>query len=209
MRRWENNPVLRAQWGASIKALRAVHPEIGLAQSASLKDLFASHPEILRKQSDKMRKYHAAHPELGRKHSDYIGNRWKDVKWRAAVIAGQKNGYVRDTERASKHAKCMEGLWQDQEFHDRMSAIQTSRYENRTDRLMTGADCQASRILRGSSGFKGVSKHGSGWTVRIKYDRETYRLGTYPTPELAALVYNDAAREFYGASAFQNVIPSN
>ena len=109
--------------------------------------------------------------------------------------------------RASRHANDMKAIWEDPQFHGMMSAIQMARYGNRAERLRTGAACQASRILRGSSGFKGVSKHGSGWMARIKYECVTYRLGTHPTPELAAMAYNEAAREFYGAAAFQNVIP--
>jgi group I intron endonuclease len=90
MRRWENNPVLRAQWGVAVKALRAAHPEISLAQSASMKALFASHPEMLRKRSRKMRKYHAAHPELGSEHSDYMKAIWGNKGLHAARVAGQK-----------------------------------------------------------------------------------------------------------------------
>jgi hypothetical protein len=132
---------------------------------------------------------------------------WGNKGLHAARVAGQKASYAKDPKRAPGHAECMKRMWEGQEFRGMMSAIHTARYGSRSERLKTGAACQASRVLHGSSGFKGVSKRGSGWMARIKYERVTYRLGTHPTPELAATAYNAAARKFYGNAAFQNVIP--
>ncbi len=206
--RWKNKPALRSAHGAAVKAARADDPGILLRQSESMKALHVAHPEMSRKHADDMKNRHAAHPELAHNHSDDMRRLWQDVDSRAAVIAGQKKSYATHPERATKHGDFMTDRWRSKEFHDKMSAAHTSRYKDPAERIRTGAACQASRILRGSSGFKGVSKHGSGWAVRIKYERVTYRLGTYPTPELAASMYNEAARKFYGAAAFQNVIPS-
>lgn len=204
--RWENNPELRALWGAAIRALRAAHPEILLRQAESMRILHADHPEISQEHAEDMRRFHSAHPEVGRKHSRDICRLWQDVDWRALVIASQKLGYLKDPKRAKKHGHDMTGIWQDREFHSKMSAIHTARYGDLSERLKTGAACQASEKVCNCTGYRGVSKHGSGWAAKIKYRRETRHLGTYRCPEEAAVAYNKKALELYGPSAFQNRI---
>jgi hypothetical protein len=204
--RWENNPELRALWGAAIRALRAAHPEILLRQAESMRILHADHPEISQKHCDDMRRYHSVHLEYAFKHSDTVRRLWQDVEWRAAVIESQKLSYLRDPNRALKHAKDMAEIWQGQEFRSKMSAIQTARYGSLSEQLKTGSACQASGKIHNCTGYKGVSKHGSGWAAKIKYCRKTYHLGTYPTPEEVALAYNKKAMELFGPSAFQNRI---
>jgi group I intron endonuclease len=204
--RGENNPELRALWGAAIRALRAAHPEILLRQAESMRAHHACHPETAQEHGDDMRNFHSAHPEFTRKHSGDIHRLWQDVDWRAAVIASQKLGYLSDPNRAPKHAKNMTEIWQNPEFQSKMSAIQTARYGSLSERLKTSAACQASGKIRNGTGYKGVSKHGSGWAAKIKYCRDPHHLGTYSTPEEAALAYNKKALELFGPSAFQNRI---
>jgi group I intron endonuclease len=204
--RWKNNPELRALWGQMVRAQRAAHPEILVRQAESMRILHAAHPEISKKHSDDMRMIYSAHPEVARKHSDNIRRLWQDVDWRAAVIASQKLGYLSDPNRAPQHAKDMTEIWQDPEFHSKMSAIHTARYGDLSERLKTGAACQASEKVCNCTGYRGVSKHGSGWAAKINYCRDPHHSGTYSTPEEAALAYNKKALELFGPSAFQNRI---
>jgi hypothetical protein len=44
-----------------------------------------------------------------------------------------------------------------------------------------------------TSGFRGVTKEKKSWRVQICVDKINYRLGRYPTPELAAGAYRIAA----------------
>ena len=55
-----------------------------------------------------------------------------------------------------------------------------------------------------ASGYKGVTKHGSGWKARIVINGRLRHIKTWPTPELAALAYDKAAKENYGEFANLN-----
>lgn len=57
-----------------------------------------------------------------------------------------------------------------------------------------------------TSGFKGVFyAYASGnWRSQIKVDGKLIYLGTYKTPERAALAYNEGARKYHGEFAYQN-----
>lgn len=202
--RWKNKLALRAKHGAAVKALRADDPGILLRQSESMKAVHAADPEIARKHADDMRKSHAAHPQLAIEHSDRMRRLWQDVDSRAAVIAGQRKSYATHPERATKHSDYMADRWRDKDFQDKMCATHASRYGDPAERNETGAACQASGIVRNSTGYRGVSKHGSGWGAKIKYRRKTYHLGTHRTPEADAHAYNQKAVELFGPDAFQN-----
>lgn len=55
--------------------------------------------------------------------------------------------------------------------------------------------------------YKGVHKTASGkWQAMIWYKGKNYGLGSYSTPEEAALVYNSKAQELYGNDAYLNQI---
>jgi len=64
-----------------------------------------------------------------------------------------------------------------------------------------------------TSGYRGVSK--IGWTVKPRwrsqliYKGTHHDLGSYATPEDAALAYNEAAKKYFGDLAYQNVIKKN
>lgn len=67
-------------------------------------------------------------------------------------------------------------------------------YEPGNCRFVTNAiNGQNTRLLRANntSGYRGICKSGKKWTVSINVNKVTYRLGTHPTKELAAQVYND------------------
>ena len=58
-----------------------------------------------------------------------------------------------------------------------------------------------------ASAYKGVHKTASGsWQAMIWYKGKNYGLGSYKTPEEAALAYNIKAKELYGDYAFINLI---
>jgi hypothetical protein len=56
------------------------------------------------------------------------------------------------------------------------------------------------------SGFKGVTLRNGKWVATIQCDRESYYIGSFAEPELAALAYNDMARELHGEYAVLNEV---
>jgi len=48
-----------------------------------------------------------------------------------------------------------------------------------------------------SSGFRGVTKHNSGWKARVTFQGVTEDLGTFTTPELASEAYQKRAKELH------------
>lgn len=54
------------------------------------------------------------------------------------------------------------------------------------------------------SGYRGVTAHRSKWQARIKVNGVQLVLGTHDTPELAARVYDEAARLHHGRFAVLN-----
>lgn len=49
-----------------------------------------------------------------------------------------------------------------------------------------------------TSGFKGVTRHRSGWMAKIKLNGKTHYVGLYSTPELASVAYDVAAKTMHG-----------
>lgn len=56
------------------------------------------------------------------------------------------------------------------------------------------------------SGYRGVIKNKSRWSARIKVHNQRIHLGTFDTPEEAALAYNKAAIEYHGEFALLNEV---
>lgn len=89
--------------------------------------------------------------------------------------------------------------------------INGNRLDNRRTNLRV---CQhAQNIMnqkgRGAvSGFKGVhpARRGDGWCAHITLDGHMMDLGTYDTPEVAAVAYNVAARQHFGEFAWLNKV---
>jgi hypothetical protein len=73
-------------------------------------------------------------------------------------------------------------------------------------RLVTPAQNQHNRKAptRSSSGFKGVQARDSRWIARIYVDGRCVHLGFHDDPVTAALVWDHAARRFFGAYARLN-----
>lgn len=55
-----------------------------------------------------------------------------------------------------------------------------------------------------SSDYKGVTRYGQRWQARISLHNKTRHLGYHETPLVASLVYDHAARRFFGAFARLN-----
>jgi HNH endonuclease/AP2 domain len=62
------------------------------------------------------------------------------------------------------------------------------------------------RVRKVTSEYRGVywSKDRQGWVAQIKLNYKAKRLGTFPIEEDAALTYDDAARQLFGAYARLN-----
>ena len=56
------------------------------------------------------------------------------------------------------------------------------------------------------TGFKGVSKYGDKYSVRIYHNKEVFHLGYFNTAEEAAQVYNDNVERIKGVSVIKNQI---
>ncbi len=56
------------------------------------------------------------------------------------------------------------------------------------------------------SGFKGVAPNKKKWSAKITINGEKVLLGTFPTKEEAAQVYNEAAKKYYGKFAYLNKV---
>lgn len=83
-------------------------------------------------------------------------------------------------------------------------------YRKENLHFMSRAERRQSSRLRNdnSAGYKGVWIHKKTQKAfaEICKDGQRIRLGYFETPELAALAYNQKAREPYGESAYQNII---
>lgn len=67
-------------------------------------------------------------------------------------------------------------------------------------------NCMNRKPQSGTSKYKGVSQHGKKWSARIKTQGKIYNLGHYNTQEVAACVYNIAAKIMFGDFARLNEV---
>jgi len=57
-----------------------------------------------------------------------------------------------------------------------------------------------------TTGYRGVGKKGNRYIAHIRSDNKEHHLGSFSTPEEAALAYNKAATELHGEFASLNTI---
>lgn len=73
-------------------------------------------------------------------------------------------------------------------------------------RLATTQENNRNKSGRGQSGFTGVKRSGGKWMATISPDGHEIFLGAYECPEIAAAVYNSAAKTVYGQFAHINPV---
>lgn len=97
------------------------------------------------------------------------------------------------------------------EEDERCDHIRHPHYDNRRANLRP-ASCKQNagnraRSSKSTSGWKGVSLIKGGCIAQIMSDGRNLHLGTFNTPEEAAIAYNHAAKRVFGEFAFYNEIP--
>lgn len=93
----------------------------------------------------------------------------------------------------------MTGEWPEHEIdhidtNPTNNAWSNLRLANRSENCMN-----RNRQANNTSGYKGVSSHGSGFRAQIWRDGRRYGLGTYRTPERAYEAYCEAAATLHGS----------
>lgn len=92
------------------------------------------------------------------------------------------------------------GTWFDHADGDGLNCIRTNlRPCNKRQNAQNKARSSASR-----NPYKGIEPRGKRWRAYIYDDDHRIRLGTFDTPELAALAYDAKARELFGEFARLN-----
>lgn len=79
--------------------------------------------------------------------------------------------------------------------------------DNRKSNLRICTQAQNTYNRKGNGGiYKGVQKrkYDGKWIASIGYNGSHYYIGAFDTPELAALAYNEKAKEFFGEFAYLN-----
>jgi hypothetical protein len=95
---------------------------------------------------------------------------------------------------------CKSGQQGDHRDHDTLNNRRTNL------RICTHSDnMKNARMQRNNtSGFKGVERSGNKWEARICANRTRIYLGSFVTPQEAALAYNEAAKKYHGEFAVLN-----
>lgn len=90
--------------------------------------------------------------------------------------------------------------------------INGDRLDNRCINLRVVNDFQNAKnaaVRRNSkSGFKGVHRSRGRWVAKITSDKLHFHIGSFDTPEEAAIAYNKKAYELHGEFARLNEIPN-
>jgi len=118
-------------------------------------------------------------------------------------------GYVKTGNRNSSYNGYLHRLITSPQPTDQVDHINNDKLDNREAnlRIVTNQQNQMARhAIVAKSGYKGVSKHGTGFRAGIKYNQKQIRLGNYPTQEKAARAYNQAALALFGEHAIINKI---
>ena len=153
--------------------------------------------------SERLRELLSYNPETG------------DIRWRVrrngsrgvGLVAGShsKDGYIRiEIENRSFLAHRIAWAL----HHGRWPAAYLDHIDSKRDnnaihnlREATATENRRYRASRNSTGFRGVSRSGKRFLASITVDGRTIRLGTYRLPEVAAEVYAQAARQYFGEFA--------
>jgi hypothetical protein len=95
----------------------------------------------------------------------------------------------------------MTGVWPSAEIDHKDVDASNNAWHNL--RPATGSQNCCNRLVQANNrlGVKGVRKDKNKYAARITVSRKTIHLGTFETPEEAALAYAKAAKELHGAFA--------
>lgn len=63
-------------------------------------------------------------------------------------------------------------------------------------------------VSQAPSQSRGLRNKTRGYRAKIRVNKQDIGLGTFPSPELAAMAYNRAARKYHGSDAKQNTVPA-
>lgn len=113
------------------------------------------------------------------------------------------SGYVVTYIAAGKYKQIclfMHNLIMQPEPHLTVDHINGLKLDNRREnlRICTHSENSAARQVKtNSSGFRGVSRHGTNWRAQIVVNYKHINLGTFKSAKEAAKAYDKAAREFF------------
>jgi hypothetical protein len=84
--------------------------------------------------------------------------------------------------------------------------INHSALDNRRANLRVTTEVHngQNKVSVSRSTFKGVSGSEGKWVARIMQHGQTFKIGSFPTREIAAYAYNQRALELYGPQAYVN-----
>ena len=91
----------------------------------------------------------------------------------------------------------MEGDWPEK----CVDHINGDKLDNRWCNLRPASGQQNQGNLKkrvNATGYQGIHKNGKGWAAGMRVSGKSIHLGTYPSKEEAAEVYNATAKEWYG-----------
>jgi len=194
----------RNAWGISMKQIHHDNPEIVARQRQIRLRFLADHPEVMIKHSADMVQYHADNPQRAIDQAAMMTDYWQDEAFRKRMVDSHLDRYATDPEIADRHSDFMAQLWHVPEYRKAMMQERTQRYTDPSKRHTLSIASHVSRHVSNPTGYRGITKHGSGWSARIKIMKKTIHLGTYRTQEAAARAYDAAARHHFGPAAFQN-----
>lgn len=130
------------------------------------------------------------------------------LKWTFAQ-AGTKSGYAMHYYREGAKVKAiiMHRLVMGAMCGEILDHKNGNGLDNRKENLRFCTAGENARNKRPRDGkYKGVTASGKKWAAQITYKRTHFYLGTFDTPEAAALAYNKAAKKHHGKFAHLNVI---
>lgn len=135
------------------------------------------------------------------KEGDIIGkgvvtpNTYIDVRFNGVVLRAHRISWM-----------LYYGKWPSKEVDHKNRKKNDNRIKNL--REASHVENMANRPARAVSGYKGVYRKNSGWICKIGDKGRMYNMGTYDTPEEAALVYNKHAYRLWGKFAVLNIVES-
>ena len=136
-----------------------------------------------------------------------LDDSWVD-KYKWSLSKGYAVGYI-----DGKYIR-LHRLLVDVDDTEQVDHINQNRLDNRKRNLrpVTNQQNAFNKVCTSRSGYKGVTKNSSNknsWSARLMHNRKGIYLGSFRTPEMAAIAYNTKAIELYGEYANLNKVREN